>query len=627
MLLELAGSAGDSSRADILVEISFNLINTQPDSARLLGEQALQIAKAQGYVRLQASAHNALGWMYAQHGPLSKAEEQLDSALILYRQEGAAHEEAIVLGNLGWVFEKRGDLVTALGSFQSAYKIAEHENDSNMRAVQLYSMGAIYSKLQEPEKARDFFRRSLDLETALGRKDKQATCVLGLANSFQGNGETTQAQDYYEQALALYRVLNDKFGQGIVAENLGNMLYDTDPEEAIENYELALAFYDSLDSDQDRAYVLYGLGKSQLKLHNGPKAERELRRGMELAETVGIIGLLKDFHYGMAELHSMLGQSDSTLHHFKMYEAIKDSIQGEKSHRELARLRTEFETEQKEKENELLRVKNKEQQERLLLRNLQLYGSIALGFFALVAALLFWRNLKNKRKHLAVLDGLNHQLAQNNQEINEINALLEMRVLRGQMNPHFIYNCLNSAAQLTQAGRNIEALAYLQGFARLLRTVLDYSVKDLVNLEEELNFLRQYLKLEEQRMERLEVSLECADELLDAEIPALLVQPFVENAIWHGLAHKGGVRKLAIKFKDNGAALHCTITDNGVGRKKAAEMTDNHHHSLGMELTSERIRLLAKRMQERGSYKIEDLSENGVATGTRITLLLPLETD
>lgn len=623
LLKQLKGLDNDSARAKLLSDISFNLVNSEKESAMMMGQEALKLGTAIGNPSLRAGAHNALGWLYAQHGPLDKAELHLDSALLLFREAGSLHDEAVVLNNQGWMYEKRGDLVSALSNFHSAFRILEQEADSGAMAVNLYSIGSLHNKLEEHQDARSYFEQALDFEQLLGRKSKQATCVLGLANSYNRSGDHQKATEYYERALVLYQELKDLFGQGLVAENLGNLHFEHAPERAIAYYDQAMVFYDSLQSDLDRAYVFYGIGKSAMKLQQLERAETNLREGARLAGEVGNLDLYMQQHYALAELFSMLGESDSTLVHFQLYENIKDSLQGENAQRELVRLKTEFETERKEKDNELLRAKNSEQKERLKVRGIQLYGSIALGFLAMVAAMLFWRNLRNKRRHVEVLDQLNQRLANSNEEIKEINGLLEMKVLRGQMNPHFIYNCLNSAAQLTQAGKGIEALAYLQGFSRLLRMVLDHSVKDMVELEEEMTFLRLYLKLEAQRLEGLNVSVECPDDLLDQQIPALLVQPFVENAIWHGLAPKDGSRELKVEFTEGENGLTCTINDNGVGRGQAAANSNADHNSLGMQLTSERLRLLAKRMAERASFTVLDLENDGKAMGTKVVLHLP----
>ena len=192
------------------------------------------------------------------------------------------------------------------------------------------------------------------------------------------------------------------------------------------------------------------------------------------------------------------------------------------------------------------------------------------------------------------------------------------------MNPHFIYNSLSAIAALTQKGEHVQALAYLQGFARLLRQVLDHSVADRVPLSEELDFLRQYLKLESLRFEGgIVYSVGAAPALLDddVDVPALLVQPFVENAVWHGLAHREGDKRLTVRFEVGSRGVRCTVEDNGVGRGFVPGPKPDGHKSLGVQLTNERLQLLSFRMGQEGRAHYEDLrAGDGSPGGTRVSL-------
>jgi hypothetical protein len=375
----------------------------------------------------------------------------------------------------------------------------------------------------------------------------------------------------------------------------------------------------------DKAYVMLGTAQAKIGLKRWPDALADLETGQRLARSIGITDLVMDYEKALAELAGHMGDASAAVAHFTRYLEMKDSLQGEETQRELARLRTAFETERKEKDNQLLRAENQAQQDRIRQRNIQLLGLAALVVLALLAALLFRRNYRQKRHHAEVLEGLNARLSANNAEITEINGLLESRLLRSQMNPHFIYNALGSAVELNDAGRASEATDYLRGFARLLRMVLDHSVGGMVGITEELEFLRHYLLLESKRVAGLTYAVEADPDLIDgdAELPALVVQPFVENAVWHGLGGKEGERSVHVDFTRNGAGIRCTITDNGVGRGRNGKAD---HRSLGMQLTEERLRLLARRIGGSGSMAVEDLVDaDGRPMGTRVTLLLDVD--
>lgn len=629
LLKQLARSTNDTLRADALARICFNLIRSNPDSARLVGDQALALATRIQQPRALGDAHNNLGWLAAEQGDLDRADSLLGIALGLFTKLGVPQYTSVTLSNMGWLAEKRGNSVGSVKRFQEALTMSEQAGDTASASILLYSLGVAYRKIKDYHQSVAHLQRSLAFERALGRKGKEANCAVGLANTFKEQGDTAAARSAYAEAVNAYREVRDHQGWGIAEENLGDLELGNDVPLALAHYRAALAHYDTIHSTIDKAYVLQRIGTAQVTLGDLAGGETTLREGLALSTGTGDPQLTIDYEMGLGRLYAKMGDGDAAIAHFERHVFLKDSLQGADTQRELARLRTEFETERAEKDNALLRASNNEKTERLRRRDIQLYGSIALGAFALIAALLFWRNYRQKRKHADVLEGLNAQLENSNAEITEINGLLEMKVLRSQMNPHFIYNCLNSAARMTQAGQSTEALLYLQGFARLLRMVLDHSVKDRITINEELDFLRQYLKLEAHRLDGLHYEVEADRALLDdeVELPALLVQPFVENAVWHGLAEKQGDRSIAVRFEQQNGSVICCITDNGIGRDRstAVPKSDPQHKSLGMQLTNERLRLLSRRLGEAGSFRVEDLKDvSGVALGTRVTLQLPL---
>ncbi|MBK8614175.1 MAG: tetratricopeptide repeat protein [Flavobacteriales bacterium] len=624
-----ATASNDTLRADALVRICFNLIRSDPDSARLVGEQAMTLAKRINNPRALGDAHNNLGWLAAEQGQFARADSLLNIALSIFNRIGKPEYTSTTISNLGWLAEKKGDSVGALKRFQEALMLSEQAGDSATSSILLYSIGIAYRKIQDYPKAFENLQRSQRMERALHRRGKEANCTVALANTYREKGDTVAAVEAYTEAITIYSVLRDHQGWGITEENLGD-LRSSAPRQALTHYLTALAHYDSIHSAIDKAYVLQRIGRSQLELGQLKEAEASMKEGLALSVDAGDPQLTLEYEMGLARLAAKKGDAEGAMRHFDRYTAMKDSLQGADTQRELARLRTEFETERTEKDNTILRAQNSEKSERLRRRDIQLFGSAVIGVLALLAALLFFRNFRQKRQHANVLEGLNKQLASSNAEITEINGLLEMKLLRSQMNPHFIYNCLNSAARMTQAGQSAEALAYLQGFARLLRMVLDQSVTDRISIDQELDFLRQYLKLEAHRLDHFTYEVNASRALLDNEVEllALLVQPFVENAIWHGLANKEGERILLVSFTEVAGQLQCEITDNGIGRTAAAALPHDgpQHRSLGMQLTSERIKLLARRMEERGSVTVEDIMEAGKVVGTHIRLRLPLHT-
>lgn len=211
-------------------------------------------------------------------------------------------------------------------------------------------------------------------------------------------------------------------------------------------------------------------------------------------------------------------------------------------------------------------------------------------------------------------------------------AEAEMAGLRSQMNPHFIFNCLNSIKLYATENDSEKASEYLTKFSRLIRLVLENSRSERVTLHNELETLRLYMDMEAMRFkQKLSFQIDVASSI-DAkflEIPPLLIQPYVENAIWHGLMHKpeGGMIQVSVKQPDDDL-LYVTITDDGVGRARATELKSksaSHRKSFGMKMTSERIALVNQLYHTHTQVTIEDLVDaSGLAAGTEVVLQIPI---
>lgn len=215
-------------------------------------------------------------------------------------------------------------------------------------------------------------------------------------------------------------------------------------------------------------------------------------------------------------------------------------------------------------------------------------------------------------------------------EYNQRLAENEMKALRAQMNPHFMFNSLNSIKHYILKENKKDASRYLTKFSQLMRAILSNSEQRLVSLEDELQALNLYLEIEEMRFNQEFQYAIVVDPGIDKSrifIPPLLIQPFVENAIWHGLLPKASKRRLDISITGVNGMLEISILDNGIGRKAAGlrnEARNGHEKSMGMKLTSDRIALIKNMLHISANILIEDLEDStGQGTGTRVTITIP----
>lgn len=216
-------------------------------------------------------------------------------------------------------------------------------------------------------------------------------------------------------------------------------------------------------------------------------------------------------------------------------------------------------------------------------------------------------------------------------EIKKLLAESQLMALRAQMNPHFVFNCLNSIQECIVTQKYGEASKYLNKFSKLFRMVLNNSGKNLVSLNEEKEVLDLYLQLEQMRFEKsfgYEIQVDDELEMDEILIPSMLVQPYVENALWHGLMHKDGERRLCIEFKRiSEDVFQCIIDDNGIGRRKSFELKEQQskakrHESKGLKISKDRIDVLQKQGYHASLDIIDKYDEQNNATGTKVIIEL-----
>ena len=207
-------------------------------------------------------------------------------------------------------------------------------------------------------------------------------------------------------------------------------------------------------------------------------------------------------------------------------------------------------------------------------------------------------------------------------------AELEMQSLRSQMNPHFIFNSLNSIKNYVVNKGPDEAAEYLSKFSQLIRMILENSKQDLLSLDREIDALRAYVEIEQMRFNHsfeFELTIGLDVDTQSLKIPPMLVQPYVENAIWHGLQHKSGKGRLIINFKRAQEGFSCTVTDNGIGRAASAEMQGRrrqHKKSLGVGITTDRITAINSLYGTNSRITTEDLYEGGEPAGTSVKIFV-----
>lgn len=248
---------------------------------------------------------------------------------------------------------------------------------------------------------------------------------------------------------------------------------------------------------------------------------------------------------------------------------------------------------------------------------------VVLAVQGLILAIFRWRENRLKRK------------AEENRLIDKKMAELELKALQAQMNPHFVFNSLNSIQSFVTQKDGFSANQYLSKFSKLMRLFLESSRKRFIYLSENIEILQLYLELEKLRFDdKFKYHIRVEESLYPSsvEFPSMMVQPFVENAINHGLAYKKGKGLLEIHFYQEANSIICVIEDNGIGRKKAQEINERKaqrgYISRGMQLVEDRRKMLSGLEGININIAIKDkYDEHQQANGTKVTITVPLPTD
>ena len=328
----------------------------------------------------------------------------------------------------------------------------------------------------------------------------------------------------------------------------------------------------------------------------------------------------KDATRKLGEVYREKGELEKASEEFEEYEVIVDKLYIQKEQeisqaarfgRELALSANRIETLEKDRElNEtryqLAFASQEILDQKSLRQQVMIYFLIGLSVLLLLMAYLMFRNIKQQRY---------------------ANNLLALKSLRSQMNPHFIFNALNSVNTFIATSDERTANRYLTDFSLLMRAVLENSEEDFIPLEKEIELLRLYVQLEHFRFQdkfEYEVEVDPAIDVAEYVIPPMLLQPYVENAVWHGLRYKSEKGTLSIRFdKIDEGSIKIVIEDDGIGRKQSKALKTNNQKlqkSRGMGNIKKRIEILNEMYKDKVDVFVSDLNEN--EEGTRVQLIL-----
>ncbi|AEM70557.1 putative signal transduction histidine kinase [Allomuricauda ruestringensis DSM 13258] len=575
------------------------------------------LSKEYNYLVGRAYALNQLGMKY-------RNVSQYEKAVTLHEQALAASVEAnntdfrvLSLNMLGVVYRRTDAIKTALDYNQKALELAEQVEDPSNHIkrsinVALNGIGNLYQTLEQYDLAILQFRRALKLEEELGNKLGLAINHQNIGHCLEEKGDLEGALENYRKSLAYNEDIDSDIGRLICKNSLAQIYLKQDMPY------LALVLLEPLQEESKRigdfsitSLVFINTGWAQTKLGNYMEAEDFIREGLQMAQNRNIPSNILYAYEKMSELQNTKGDFKKAYEYYKKADEYDKQISSATNLRYMNDIIVKYENDKKNnqiavlaKENEIVRLRLKKNQTTLLV------SALIVGLILSILYILYRQyQSKNEKRVLT----------------------LEQQMLRSQMNPHFLFNSLNSIKLYIINNEQKNAVHYLNKFSKLVRKILEASSQKEIPLSEELGTMELYMNIENIRFSNeidFKIEVEEGINVDNIKIPSLTLQPFLENSLWHGLSPKDGEKKIQInvKHKDKG---HVTIeiVDNGVGRTMAEVNKENRvlkRKSLGIRITKERLANFAKDYQNKFDVDILDLfDENGDPNGTKVVLDIP----
>ena len=530
---------------------------------------------------------------------------------------------------LGLVYGAMGDYKTGLEKARQSYIERLKMGDVLALGWSYYNLATLYVYVEDFQVAVDHLHLA---ERAFKTGFEPDFVYASLAKVFKRMNRPDSANFYLSKALKL------------APQSISTRVAIGDLALADRQYDKAITLFKPALADARTANSVEGIMADLRYLATAYQGKNDFRQAIsyaqelyELARKTGARPRLRDASELLWKSYDHLGDTKRAYRYMLEYSTLRETLLSNQFKANLFSLKNQVEIDQKQARIELLNkekvIISQQLRQESLEKWLLVVGLVVVSLLALIG----YRNIRLSRQNATLeAEQLKNRLRveqmENQHQQDELRRhaeQLEIKALRAQMNPHFIFNCLNSINRYILVNDRMAASNYLTTFATLIRMVLENSEHSLITLADELEMLKLYLELERLRFKNafnFSITFVNALDTSVIRVPPLLLQPFAENAIWHGLMHKDGPGNIDIAFRLEETILYCIITDDGVGRQagKMNAKPAEKRKSLGMQLTADRLALLSFPNQTDTFFDIEDLvDEQGAATGTKVLLRIP----
>ena len=556
---------------------------------------------------------------YLNSGSTDEALAFTDSLARVYHKQRDTINEGRARSMKTWFLNFQSRYEEAIKEGHEVLEVQRHIGDTLGMASTLNRIGISYLYFERYDDAHAYLEKALDIFSRYRDTARMDMILnnLGVVCSQQANEE--EAIQYYKRSLQLRLKLGDYYWIAFSYNNIGDSYKSMEELDSAQYYLLKSVEIFKTKTVHKTVPALVSVGISELYYlmedyeEALPWGEKALREAAKINHTEVVLGARKI----LAEILFKMGRFEQAYLMNEAYQELQAESDSANNFARVAEIEARFKNAEKETEiarlqSETLQARNKAQKLWIIVLVTAVVGAL------IVFLIIFWYQRKLQRNAL--------EQSELKARVSEI----RMQALRSQMNPHFIFNCINTTQNFVLNSDKKAAYEYLAQFARLLRMVLENSGKSKVSLEDEMEQLRLYIELESIRFEgKFEYHIQLAPELESGvfEIPGMVLQPLVENAILHGLLNrKDDKGRLEIRLEKDKDLIHCEVTDNGVGRIEASRIKGRkteHYQSTALPNIRERLDILQQETGQVLHLEVRDLKEGENALGTAVHLWLP----
>lgn len=545
----------------------------------------------------KGQVYSTIGTLYGFLGNSDSTDHYFTKALTIYEQNNYKKGAALVYGNLGALYAQQHQYLKASEYTYKSLFINDSLGNENGLAVNLTALSAINHATRDYHKAITYAKKGLYIYTKLNDPHNIARVNINIGSYFSDLGEIDSTIFYLLVAAKIIEPIENFNMMAITYSTLGSAyLKQQNTPLALDYSEKAMALIDYVTTPSQKTIIINSLANIYLDTKEYTKSLTQFQRALNLSTQENFKISQRDALDGLAKSNAALGNYAKAYQYQQEAIGLKDSILDTEKQGQIKELEVKYETEKKEQANVIL-AKERDVEKLKASKSILFAGGLSIVLIlVLLVAFLFLR--QNKIKASTQTLELKHKL------------------LRNQMNPHFIFNSLIAIQNYIYKSEAKVAVKFISSFAKLIRAILENSRSEQITLSKEIQWLENYLKLQLLRFEnKFDYTIDIADDLdLDLTlIPPMLTQPFIENALEHGLKSLSYQGRLDIKFTKEANQLIVSIQDNGIGLEQSNLKTNKKesHISLATLITQERLSFLNKKAPKKIYFNIQKRSTNG----------------